>query len=97
MLNSLDKYLTVASKCFHTAVSDIVILVEALQLPAEGFHLRETAMPSALALTITLNFFSYPRQQRGGLEDFWRMDRRKISAYVINFSCKRLPMYNIVG
>ena len=61
------------------APRDIEELAGRLGLPPHGFHLRETAATSAVALAMTLNFFAWPKT--GYLmEDIWHTDRRKISA-----------------
>lgn len=60
--------------------SDLKRLTKALRLPAGGCHISETSCGSDYALLVTLNYFSFPRQQRGHMEDVWHMDRRKISA-----------------
>lgn len=60
--------------------SQIYELTEHLKLPPEGLHLQNVACSSAFALAVTLNFFSFPRQMEGSMEDVWHMDYRKISS-----------------
>lgn len=78
-------YHPLINPCTHTHIpflnhSDLQRLTKALRLPADGCHTRETSCGSDYALLVTLNYFSFPRQQRGHMEDVWHMDRRKISA-----------------
>lgn len=62
-----------------TAHREIKPLADALGLPAEGIHIRKTAVDSEYALAITLNFLAFPKREHSDMAAMWRIERRALS------------------